>query len=116
MLKFISIKGVKVHLYQRGFVPSYWYWTCHGEIDPTLCDVYNTYPNPSTRAHEDHNQDFDRMIHEVVGVEFSNNYGQQNEEFPNSEAKFFMIYYMLHKNHYGQDVLITLSYMLLLDC
>ena len=40
--------------------------------------MYNTYPNSSTRAHEDHNQDFDCMVHEAVGVEFSNNYGQQN--------------------------------------
>jgi len=39
-LNFLYSEDVKVHLYRRGFIPSYWYWTCHGEIDPTLCDVY----------------------------------------------------------------------------
>jgi len=51
------------------------------------------------------------MIPEADGV----NYDEQNEEFPNTNAIFFMIYYMLHTNYYGQDVLITLNYLLLLD-
>jgi len=93
-LNFLDYEDVKVHLYRRGFVPPYWYWTCHGEIDPTLCHVYNTYPKFSACAHEDHNQDFDNMIHEAVGVEFSSNYDQQNEECPNTEAKYF--YDLLH--------------------
>ena len=112
-LNFLDFEDVKVHLYRRGFVPSYWYWTCHWEIDLTLCDVYNNFLNSSTHAHthDDHNQDFDYMIPEADGV----NYDEQNEEFPNTNAIFFMIYYMLHTNYYGQDVLITLNYLLLLD-
>jgi len=40
------------------------------EIDPTLCDVYNTFRNSSTRAHDKHNQDFNHMIHEAVCVNY----------------------------------------------
>ena len=51
--------------------------------------MYNTYSNSSTHVHESHNQDFDRMIHEAVGVEFSVNYNEQNEDFSNTEAQNF---------------------------
>jgi len=93
-LNFLDSEDVKVHLYRRGFIPGYWYWTCHEEIDPTLCDVYNTYSNSSTYVNESHNQDFDRMIHEAVGVDFSMNYDEQNEDFPNTKAQKF--YDLLH--------------------
>ena len=56
--------------------------------------MYNTYSNSSTHVHESHNQDFDRMIHKAVGVEFSINYDEQNEDFPNTEAQKF--YNLLH--------------------
>jgi len=26
---------VRLHLYQNGFVKGYWYWTSHGEVEPT---------------------------------------------------------------------------------
>jgi len=91
---YLDSEDVKVHLYQTRFITGYWYWTCHGKIDPTLCDMYNTYSNSSTHVRESHNQDFDRMIHEAIGVEFSDNYDEQNEDFPNTEAKKF--YDLLH--------------------
>ena len=85
MLKFISIEGDLFLVISIGHVT---------EIDQTLCDVYNTYSNSSTHVHEIYNQDFDRMIHEAVGVEFSINYDEQNEDFPNTEAQKF--YDLLH--------------------
>jgi len=36
-LKFFHFQEIKVHLYNKGFIPEYWYWTCHGESDPNLC-------------------------------------------------------------------------------
>jgi len=86
-LNFLDSEDVKVHLCRKGFILGYWYWTCHRKIDPTLSYVHHTYSNLSTHVHESHNQDFDRMIHEAVGVEFSVNYDEQNEDFPNTEAK-----------------------------
>jgi len=56
--------------------------------------MYNTYSNSSTHVHESHNQDFDHIIHEAVGVEFLVNYDEQNEDFANTEAKKF--YDLLH--------------------
>ena len=35
-MNYILPEEVKVHLYRKGFVPDYWYWTCHGENNPTL--------------------------------------------------------------------------------
>jgi len=36
-LKFFHFEKVKVHLYKKGFIPGYWYWTCHRESDPNIC-------------------------------------------------------------------------------
>ena len=34
---------VNVHLYRKGFIPHYWYWTAHGEVAPPI--------NPSIDIH-----------------------------------------------------------------
>jgi len=36
-LRFFYFEEVKVHLYKKGFIPEYWYGTCHGKSDPNIC-------------------------------------------------------------------------------
>ena len=31
---YLTPDDVKVHLYKRGFMNTYWYWTSHGKIEP----------------------------------------------------------------------------------
>lgn len=52
----------------------------------------------------------------LLGEEFGEHYDQQNDECPNIDAIFFMIYCMLAKDHCGRDVITTLNYLLLLGC
>ena len=34
--KYLIPEEVKVHLYKKGFMHAYWYWTSHGEVEPNV--------------------------------------------------------------------------------
>lgn len=92
-LKFLTSEEVKVHLYKKGFIPDYWYWTCHGESDPDLCANLNTH----TTTHEgynDHLNRFENMVYDVVGSDYETHYDQEMDESPNIDAQKF--YDLLH--------------------
>ena len=45
-----------MHLYQKGFVPYYWFWTSHGEEEPPSHEqvTNSTWVNQSSPVHNDH--------------------------------------------------------------
>ena len=49
-MNYIMPEDVRVHLYRKGFVANYWYWTCHGETNPTLRRVFSNQASGSSMA------------------------------------------------------------------
>ena len=91
-LKYLDPEEVKVHLYKKGFIPDYWYWTCHGESDPNLSGVFTTHPRTATLAQEGHTEHLSRfhsMVYDAVGPEFQMHNDQQIDESPNVDAQKF---------------------------
>jgi len=91
-LKFIYFEEVKVHLYKKGFIPEYWYWTCHGENDPNIW--IDTSPEIFS-TEEGHLNRFESMVYDVVGLEYEIDHDQEMDdspimnETPNIEAQKF---------------------------
>ena len=67
-LKYLNPDEVRVHLYKKGFIPNYWYWTCHGENDPDLCEVFNSQSSTSTTQidNNEHSQRFETVVHDLL--------------------------------------------------
>jgi len=91
-LKFFHFEEVKVHLYKEGFIPGYWYWTCHGESDPNIgvdtnSEIFSTQKGYLNR--------FESMVFDVAGVEYEMDHDQEMDdspsmdETPNIEAQKF---------------------------
>ncbi|PKU62039.1 hypothetical protein MA16_Dca012148 [Dendrobium catenatum] len=76
---------VTVDLYRRGFMPRYWYWTCHGEYEPQF--DYQCGPSTSSNVAETENirPNLEELVHDATGI---------YEELPNTEAQNF--YDLLH--------------------
>ncbi|GAU42074.1 hypothetical protein TSUD_326520 [Trifolium subterraneum] len=113
----LSASEIKVHLYNHGFQPNYWYWTDHGEKFPHI-DPKNV---PSSSGHINNDDPFTLMQHMVedalgpnfdfqsMGGEFNKdevseeegnddedgvneengNVGNNNEEPPNKDTQDF---------------------------
>ena len=91
-MNYIMPNEVRIHLYKKGFVADYYYWTCHGENDPTLHRVFSNQANGSTMAESRNNEHLNRfqaMVYDVVGPDFGIHYNQEVEEPPNLYAKNF---------------------------
>jgi len=91
-LKFFHFEEVKVHLYKKGFIPAYWYWTCHGESDPNI----GVDTNPEIfSTQKGHLNRFESMTYDVAGVEYEMDHDQEMDdspsmdETPNIEAQKF---------------------------
>ncbi|XP_057445010.1 uncharacterized protein LOC130737272 [Lotus japonicus] len=91
-LKYLDPIEVEVHLCRWGFISDYWYWTCHGESDPTLCTTFNTCPSTSGTAQEGHR--FENMVYDAFDPQFRMHPNQQIEQSPNKDAQEF--YDLLH--------------------
>ena len=66
-------EDVRVHLYKKGFVADYWYWTCHGENDPTLPRVFVNQASNSTMVESRNNKHlnwFQTMVYDTIGSNF----------------------------------------------
>ena len=61
-INYIMCDKVRVHVYKRGFVANYWYWTCHGENDPTSHRVFNNQASTSTMAESRNNEHLNRCM------------------------------------------------------
>ena len=59
-MNYILFEEVKVHLYRKGFVLDYWYWTCHGENNLTFCGKFYAQCSTST-AETGNNEPLDRF-------------------------------------------------------
>jgi len=81
-LKFFHFEEVKVHLYKKGFMPEYWYWTCHGESDPTIC--VDTSPTIFS-SQERHLNKYKSMVYDVAGLEYEMDHDQEINESPNMD-------------------------------
>ena len=78
-LKFFHFEEVKVHLYKKGFIPEYWYWTCHGESDPNIClntslEVFST--------EEGNLNKFENMVYDAVGLEYEMDHDEEMDDSP----------------------------------
>lgn len=92
-LKFLDTEEVKVHLYRKGFIPNYWYWTCHGESDPE----FDTHPRTATTTQEGHNEHisrFESMVYDAIDLGYQMHYDKEIDECPNVDAQKF--YDLLH--------------------
>ena len=91
-MNYIMPEDVRVHLYRKGFVADYWYWTCHGETNPTLRRVFSNQASSSSMTESINNEHLDRvqaMVYEAVGPEFGIYNNEEVEELPNPDAKDF---------------------------
>jgi len=91
-LKLFPFEEVKIHFYKKGFIPEYWYWTCHGESDPNICldtslEVFST--------EEEHLNKFESMVYNAIGLEYEMDHNEEMDysssvdETPNIEAQKF---------------------------
>ncbi|XP_019264014.1 PREDICTED: uncharacterized protein LOC109241704 [Nicotiana attenuata] len=44
-MKFLKPENVKLHLYKKGFKDKYYFWTAHGEIEPSMDENYQNFTN-----------------------------------------------------------------------
>src|ERR1044072_2051497 len=89
-LKYLNPEEVQVHLHRWGFISDYWYWTCHGESDPTLRVAFESCPSTSGTAQEGHTEQFGRfesMVYDAVEPQIRMYPNQQSEESPNKDAQ-----------------------------
>ena len=84
--KFLIPEDVKVHLYRRGFMHAYWYWTSHGEMEPNI--GVNMHHN-SSNMHADHDDfnEVDRL--QTMVDDFMDIYQEDEYESPNPSAQRF---------------------------
>ena len=54
--KYLIPEEVKVHLYKRGFMHAYWYWTSHGEIEPNFGVNMHHSSSSIDVEHDDYNR------------------------------------------------------------
>ncbi|XP_058759557.1 uncharacterized protein LOC131632856 [Vicia villosa] len=88
---------VKVHIFQKGFKPNYWNWTCHGESDPELLVEINK-EKSAQEAHSNHHSTFENMIYDVVGLQHQMQFEEDIEESPNiSDQKFYDLLHVAQK-------------------
>jgi len=89
---FFHFEEVKVNLYKKGFIPGYWYWTCHEENDSNICidtspEIFNT--------QEGHLNRFESMVYDVSGLKYEIDRDQKIDnspsmnDTPNIEAQKF---------------------------
>ena len=89
-LKFFHFEEVKVHPFKKGFIPGYWYWTCHGESDPNIC--VDTNPEIFS-TQEGHLNRFESMVYDVTSIDYEMDHDQEMDnspsmdETPNIEAQ-----------------------------
>ncbi|CAK8533967.1 unnamed protein product [Lathyrus sativus] len=83
------------HIYQHGFAPEYWNWTCHGEIIPHIndsddddIDMVAPCSNSQQWSYE-HVHRYQDMVFDVASFNREQHFIQQEEEPPNMEAKLF---------------------------
>ena len=84
--KYLISTEVKVHLYKRGFMYGYWYWTSHGEVEPNV-EVNMHHGSSSMDVEHDDYNGVDRlqtMVDDIMGVHQENEY-----EPPNPSAQRF---------------------------
>ena len=87
---------VKLHLYQNGFVKGYWYWTSHGEIEPTeyanvgISNQQNLYDDmaPTSPMDFDNTNSFVDRVGAMVNDVIVTNEVKVSEQ-PNAEAQAF---------------------------
>lgn len=84
---------VKVHIFQKGFKPDYWYWTCHGESDPELLVEINK-KKSTQEGHNSHHSIFENMVYDALGSQHQMQCEEEMEESPNINDQNF--YDLLH--------------------
>ncbi|XP_019185969.1 PREDICTED: uncharacterized protein LOC109180715 [Ipomoea nil] len=78
----LSADDVRVHLYRKGFEPSYWIWTCHSELPPSIQPHMNEGPSE--------NNQYEQMVFDASGPSFFPlNVENDQDEEPHSSAKNF---------------------------
>ena len=90
---------VKVHLYQKGFRPNYWYWTLHGEVQPqesviSDLDVSGVEHRPVENTlgrYEEMYFDAARQVVENIDIGSLDQRGETgaSNELPNAETQMF---------------------------
>ena len=109
-INIVEYATVRVHLFKRGFMPNYYYWTSHGEVaPPTNQFFYGGETSVSGGMHggqntggfawnddNDHVRRYETIVRDSGGVGCSCSGEQQStEEIPNIEAARF--YKMLNQ-------------------
>jgi hypothetical protein len=65
-----TVDEVKVHLFNKGFIPNYYRWRCHGEksIIPIPLDVGTSYYAPE--GHGEQYNTYQQMVMDAAGPEY----------------------------------------------
>ncbi|XP_052188767.1 uncharacterized protein LOC127799085 [Diospyros lotus] len=90
--KFLSVDDVKLHLYQKGFMAHYYYWTCHGEDEPPMESQVRTNAgayNEAQGVYEDNPNPYDAMVMDGAGPSVRAHTLENEEEEPNVDAQDF---------------------------
>lgn len=84
--KYLIREEVKVHLYKRGFMHAYWYWTSHREFEPNVGVNMHHSSSSMDVEHDDYNgvDRLQNMVDDIMGVCQKNEY-----EPPNPSAQRF---------------------------
>ena len=86
-IKFLEPEIVKKHIYRRGFIDDYWYWTSHGEYDPRSHSTSNIVHN----INEHENVTYTDMVFDAAGPVFRAHYeecSERNEEPNDTDRRF----------------------------
>ena len=98
--RYLTTDEVKLHLYKKGFVPNYWYWTSHGESDPRVGGVPDLHANDPAFAPMDNDPQntYQRMIFDTFGTEYVPDHSSNEEETPNlDDQKFYDLLHSVQK-------------------
>ncbi|XP_058729647.1 uncharacterized protein LOC131601773 isoform X2 [Vicia villosa] len=94
---FIHFEEAKVHIFKKGFTPDYWYWTCHGEVNPELC-VELSRKQYAQEGYNDHHNRFENMVYDVFGPQHQMQCDDDYEESPNiADQKFYDLLHAAQK-------------------
>jgi hypothetical protein len=83
-------KGMRDHLYKKGFRTNYFYWTSYGEERPASIRI--THPPSSVYGQSgcgENLRSYERMVMDAAGPSFAYNHEQSMEETPNDKTQDF---------------------------
>ena len=90
--QYLNPSDVKAHIYSKGFKENYWYWTSHGEVDPTHVFGGNAQASASTSAAHTNDMNinqYETLVFDAFGPEVAASYQYAIPQAPNLEAQKF---------------------------